>query len=131
MPRADRPPFAADDRRVHDHPLLGPLPPAPAVPFTFDGRPLAARGGEPIAAALLANGVRVFRTMPRSGEARGGWCLVGRCPDCLVIVDGRPNVRACVTPVVAGMRVATQHGLGDDGSESSDERARDDRSARP
>lgn len=113
-----RPPDAADavedDHRVQDHPLLGPLPASPAVHLTFDGRPITARAGEPIVAALLAAGVRVFRTMPRSGEARGGWCMVGRCGDCAVVVDGIPNVPACVTPVAAGMVVQTQHGLGDD-----------------
>jgi len=113
-----RPPDTAavadDDRRVHDHTLLGPLPASPAVRLTFDGRPIAARAGEPIVAALLAAGVRVFRTMPRSGEARGGWCMVGRCGDCAVVVDGIPNIPACVTPVAEGMVVHSQHGLGDD-----------------
>ena len=99
--------------RVREHPILGSLPPVPSVTFTFDGRPIAARAGEPIAAALLAAGVRVFRTMPRSGEPRGGYRMVGRCADCLIVVDGQPNVRACVTPVREGMRVATQHGLGE------------------
>lgn len=103
----------ADDRRVRDHPILGPLSPAPEVAISFDGRPLAAREGEPIAAALLAAGVRVFRTMPRSAEPRGGWCMVGRCADCFVVADGRPNVLACLTPVAPGMRIETQHGLGD------------------
>ena len=104
----------AVNRNVRDHPLLGPLPVVPDAPFTFDGRLIAARDGEPIAAALLAAGVRIFRTMPRSRAARGGWCMVGRCADCLVVVDGQPNVRACVTPVARGMRVTTQHGLGED-----------------
>ena len=103
------------DRRVRDHPLLGPLPETPLVGFTFDGRPMLARDGEPIAAALIAGGVRVFRTMPGSGEARGGYCLVGRCADCLVIVDGEPNVFACLTLVAVGMDVRTQRGLGDGG----------------
>jgi predicted molibdopterin-dependent oxidoreductase YjgC len=102
-----------DDRRVRDHPVLGPLPPAAGVTIAFDGRPVAARQGEPIAAALLAAGVRTFRTTPGSGELRGGWCMVGRCADCLVVVDGRPNVLACVTPVAPGMRVETQIGLGE------------------
>jgi NADH dehydrogenase/NADH:ubiquinone oxidoreductase subunit G len=30
--------------------------------------------------------------------------------DCLMVVDGRPNVRACMTPVSDGMRVETQRG---------------------
>ena len=63
-------------------------------------------------AALFAGGVRVLRTMPRTGEARGGFCLFGRCSDCMVVVDGVPNTRACVTAVRDGMMVETQRGLG-------------------
>jgi hypothetical protein len=99
-------------RRLLAHPLLGPLPPAAEVDFTLDGRPLSGRAGEPVLAALLAAGVRVCRTMPRSGEARGGYCLIGRCADCLMQVDGEPNVRTCLTPLRAGLRVVTQRGLG-------------------
>lgn len=102
-----------DGRRVSHHPRLGPLPPVELVEFTFDGHPITARAGEPIAAALLAAGIRVWRTMPRTGEARGGWCLVGRCADCQVIVDGCANVRACLTTVATGMTVRRQEGLGD------------------
>jgi len=99
--------------RIIDHPVLGPLAPAPTVTFTFDGGLVEGRMGEPIAAALIAAGFRVFRTMPRFGDARGGYCMVGRCADCLVVVDGVPNVPACVTPIAAGMDVRTQHGLGE------------------
>ena len=102
--------------RVTDHPVLDPLPPAPTVTFTFDGALVAGREGEPIAAALLAAGYRILRTMPRFGGARGGYCMVGRCTDCLVIVDGVANVFACQTPVFAGLVVRSQHGL--DGGEA-------------
>jgi hypothetical protein len=98
--------------RVGDHPVLGSLQPSRIVEFTFDGLPIAAFEGEPIAVALLASGIRVFRTMPERGEARGGYCFVGRCTDCQVIVDGVPGVRACVTRVIPGMAVQSQHGLG-------------------
>lgn len=98
--------------RIVDHPLLGALPAAATVAFTFDGRPVEGRVGEPIAAALLAAGYRVLRTMPRFGDGRGGYCMVGRCADCLVVVDGVPNVRACVTPVGEGLDVRTRRGLG-------------------
>jgi predicted molibdopterin-dependent oxidoreductase YjgC len=98
--------------RIDHHPLLGPPAAVESVAITFDGGTLFAREGEPLLAALLAAGIRVLRTMPRTSEPRGGYCLVGRCPDCMVIVDGVPNVRACVTPVCAGMIVETQHGLG-------------------
>ena len=87
--------------------------PAKRVTITFDGRPLPAYDGEPLIAALLAAGVRVFRTMPRTGEPRGGYCLVGRCSDCFVVVDGLPNMRACMTEVRDGMASGTQLGLGE------------------
>jgi predicted molibdopterin-dependent oxidoreductase YjgC len=99
--------------RILDHSIYGELPPARIVTISIDGRDIEAREGEPIAAALLVNGIRVFRTMPRTGEARGGFCMVGRCSDCLMKVDGELNVRVCVTPVKEGMRVETQHGLGE------------------
>lgn len=97
--------------RVHDS-TGGVNQPGTPVTVTFDGRSLAAFEGEPLIAALIASGVRVLRYMPRTGEARGGYCLVGRCSDCMMTVDGRPNVRVCVTPVREGMAVETQRGLG-------------------
>ena len=100
-------------QRVTSHPILGDLPPARAVVFTFDGERVSGREGEALLPALLASGVRVLRTTPDLGEPRGGYCLIGRCSDCQVIVDGVPSVRACITQVRDGMVVRTQHGLGD------------------
>jgi aerobic-type carbon monoxide dehydrogenase small subunit (CoxS/CutS family) len=80
--------------------------------FTFDGQTIAAYEGETIAAALLAAGQRVFRRSSRGDEPRGLFCGMGVCFDCLVCVDGCPNVRACQTPVADGMRVETQLGAG-------------------
>lgn len=100
-------------QRVTTHPILGDLPPALPVEFTFDGERVQGREGEPLLPALLASGVRVLRTMPDLGDPRGGYCLVGRCSDCQVIVDGEPSVRACMTRVREGMVVRTQHGLGE------------------
>jgi hypothetical protein len=99
--------------RIEAHPILEPLPTVPSVAFSFDGQNIEGRAGEPIAVALLAAGVRIFRTMPRFGDARGGYCMVGRCADCMVIVDGVPGILACVTAVAAGLDVRTQHGLGE------------------
>jgi predicted molibdopterin-dependent oxidoreductase YjgC len=100
------------DRRIHAHPLLGELPEAETARITVDGQPMTGRNGEPIAAALMANGIDICRAMPDSGESRGVFCGVGRCSDCLMTVDGVLNVRTCVTPIVDGMRIETQHGLG-------------------
>lgn len=77
-----------------------------------DGRPIQAVEGEPVAAALLAAGVYAMRTTVKRGEPRGVFCAIGRCTDCVMTVDGIPNVRTCITPVREGMKVATQRGVG-------------------
>jgi aerobic-type carbon monoxide dehydrogenase small subunit (CoxS/CutS family) len=99
--------------RITARPILGDLPYERRIEFTFDGVAVAGREGEPIAAALFAAGFRVLRTMPRFGGVRGGYCMIGRCSDCMVVVDGIPNVPACLTPVTAGLDVRTQRGLGE------------------
>ncbi len=98
--------------RVKEHPVLGQLeePEAKQVTITFDGRKLMALEGEPIAAALLANGIKKFRYSSKRKEPRGLFCGIGQCTDCVMEVDGVPNVRTCVTPVRDGMRVNTQNG---------------------
>ena len=108
--------------RIAAHPVLGALPRAPILRFTFDEVVVEGRAGEPLAAALFAAGIRVLRTMPRFGDARGGYCMIGRCTDCMVVVDGVPNVRACVTLVSAGLDVRTQRGLGEAESDETGER---------
>jgi predicted molibdopterin-dependent oxidoreductase YjgC len=82
------------------------------VELTFEGEPIPAYSSDTIASALLASGIRTFTVTEVAGEQRGGYCFVGRCADCLVVVDGKANQRACVTPVRAGMDVRIQHGHG-------------------
>jgi predicted molibdopterin-dependent oxidoreductase YjgC len=98
--------------RIVAHPHLGPLPAAERVGITVNGESLDARAGEPVAATLLAHGRRICHTTARTGEPRGVFCATGLCADCLMQIDGIPGVRACVTPVRAGMRVDTQRGIG-------------------
>ena len=62
-------------------------------------------------AALKAAGVMVHRHTLKNDAPRGIFCAIGRCTDCVMIVDGQPNVRTCVTPLRAGMRVQTQYGV--------------------
>ena len=98
--------------RVLDHPILGKAKLGREVTIEVDGRPVPAYEGEPIAAALIAAGYKVFRYTVKRNEPRGVHCAIGRCTDCVMTVDGRPNVRTCVTPVVDGMKVQTQKALG-------------------
>jgi len=98
--------------RITQHPILGTFHLGPEVTITVDGRSLPAREGEPIAAALLANGISVFRFTEKAGEPRGLFCGIGICTDCKMTVNGVPNVRACVTPIKAEMVIQTQRGVG-------------------
>lgn len=93
--------------RVEKHPVLGDREVGRSVTVTVDGREITAVEGEPIAAALLAHGIKVMRKTPRFGEPRGIFCGIGRCTDCIMTVDGVPNVRTCVTPVRAGMVITS------------------------
>lgn len=47
----------------------------------------------------------VHRYTKKEHKLRGIFCAIGRCTDCVMIVDGKPNVRTCVTPLVEGMKV--------------------------
>jgi len=97
--------------RITEHPIL-PEDTKPQLTIFFDGEKIPAKEGEPIAAALLAYGVKVFRKTAKNAYPRGIFCGIGRCTDCVMIVDDQPNVRTCVTPVRDGMKVETQKGLG-------------------
>lgn len=97
--------------RISEHPILGRMKKYPRVQITFEGKRIEALEGEPIAAAFLANNIRVFRKTPKRQEPRGVFCAIGRCTDCIMEVDGVRNVRTCITPVKSGMTIARQRGL--------------------
>ena len=78
------------------------------VTIYLDDRPIPAYTGETVAAALMAAGVKAFRRSPRRGEARGPHCGIGNCFECILIVDGKPNVRTCNLTVRDGMALRTQ-----------------------
>ncbi len=78
--------------------------PEGVAPLTVivDGEPTVAYPGETVATVLLALGRRTLRHTAH-GAPRGLFCGMGVCYDCLVTVDGQPDVRACVTIVQPGM----------------------------
>lgn len=95
--------------RIENHPILGDPMPRELVSFTYDGTELSGYEGEPILIALRAAGVTVNRYTGKR-RPRGVFCAIGRCTDCVMVVDGKPNTRTCVTPLKAGMTVQTQEG---------------------
>lgn len=97
--------------RIVEHPILGAPEKGRRVVFTYDGVEMEGYEGEPIAMALKAAGIEVHRFTAKRHEPRGIFCAIGRCTDCVMVVDGKPNVRTCMTPLAEGMDVRTQDGV--------------------
>jgi D-hydroxyproline dehydrogenase subunit alpha len=72
------------------------------VRFSYDGRELCAPRGVTAAGALIANGVRAWRTTRRGRRPGGLFCGIGHCHECLVDVGQAAAVRACQVEVRDG-----------------------------
>ena len=77
--------------------------------FFFNTQPVEAQPGDTVASALYRAGRRIFTRSFKYHRPRGLLCLSGKCPNCLMNVDGIPNVRTCMTPAVEGMQVRHQN----------------------
>ncbi len=82
--------------------------------FVFDGGEIAFTAGQTVGAALIAAGIYSWRTTRVAGRPRGIFCGIGVCFDCLIMIDGVPNQRACLVPAGRAMNVSTQDGTGHD-----------------
>lgn len=80
----------------------------PEQTLSFDGAPVPVRPGQSVGAALVGAGIRSWRTTRKNGRARGLFCGIGICYDCLITIDGVPNQRACLTQARPGMQVSSQ-----------------------
>ena len=80
------------------------------IEFTFDGEKIDAITGQSVAAALLAANQRTLRKTRFNNNDRGVFCGIGVCFDCLVVIDGITNQRACLIEAKSGMKVQTQVG---------------------
>ena len=79
------------------------------VEFEFDGKKVSAYEGDTIGSAVTAVGVDILSRSFKYHRPRGLLCAAGNCPNCLMTVDGIPNVRVCTMQVRAGMKVNRQN----------------------
>ena len=86
--------------------------PAATVTVTIDGVQFNVPAGETVAAAVLASGFGHTRTTVVSDALRAPFCLMGVCYECLMVIDGKPNQRACRELVNDGMKIECQHATG-------------------
>lgn len=99
--------------RIKEHPIFGTIEYGEPIRIYLGEKEIEAYEGDTIAAALWAANERISRYTPKRCEARGLFCAIGHCSDCLMTVDGVPNTRTCVALVADGMKVEVQEGNGD------------------
>jgi hypothetical protein len=88
-----------------------PIRPSPTtgLQIEVDGSLVAGIEGQSVAGVLLGSGILAWRSTSVGGRPRGVFCGIGVCYDCLVVVNGLRDVRACQRRAVAGDVVSTQH----------------------
>lgn len=98
--------------RIENHPILD-FDRGEEIRFTFQGEEVIGYEGDTIASALHALEVRVLGESVFKHRPRGFYCAIGNCSSCLMVVDGKPNVRTCITKLKPGMVVEIQKGKGE------------------
>ena len=82
---------------------------AELVTFFVDGQPFLGHLGERVAVALLRAGHLTLRNAPSGGGARGMFCCMGLCQECMVEVAGMVT-ESCQLEVQDGLRICTHGG---------------------
>jgi hypothetical protein len=87
-----------------------PIRPAQPESLTVivDGEERSGLRGQTLAGLMMSDGRLAWRSTP-AGEARGVFCGIGVCFDCLVVVNGQRDVRACQRRANDGDVIQFQH----------------------
>ena len=86
--------------------------PSDQLSFTYRGKDYYGLIGDTVATALYANGIRIFSRSIKYHRSRGLYSLDGESGNCLMEVDGIPNVRTEQTPLRNGMMIKPQNVIG-------------------
>ncbi len=86
--------------------------PVETVEVTLNGQKIQVSQGMTVAAMALTQSLRYTRTTSVSDSKRSPFCMMGVCYDCLMVIDGKANQRACATYIKKGMQIETQQGVG-------------------
>ncbi|NNN09946.1 MAG: (2Fe-2S)-binding protein [Acidimicrobiaceae bacterium] len=73
---------------------IGPLAPT-RITLTVDGEPVEGVLGQTLAGVMLSADTVAWRSTSFRDKPRGAFCGIGVCFDCLVVVNGQRDVRAC------------------------------------
>ncbi|NQT57252.1 MAG: (2Fe-2S)-binding protein, partial [Desulfobacteraceae bacterium] len=86
--------------------------PSDQLSFTYRGKDYYGLIGDTVATAMYANGIRIFSRSIKYHRSRGLYSLDGESGNCLMEVDGIPNVRTEQTPLRNGMMIKPQNVIG-------------------
>jgi hypothetical protein len=84
---------------------------ATVITITVDGVPVDGLLGQTLAGVLLASDTLAWRNTSFGDRPRGVFCGIGVCFDCLVIVNGQRDVRACQRRAAPGDSVVFHRDL--------------------
>ena len=74
------------------------------ITIFIDEKPANASIGETVAAVLLRENVYAVHFAP-NGEARGPYCMMGVCFDCMVTLEDGQNEQACQIEATEGLKI--------------------------
>jgi len=77
------------------------------IEVIVDGRRVEAFEGELVSTVLQAENICIFGRKHTTGRPSGIYCGMGVCYECLVTIDGTPNIRACQTFAADQMVIET------------------------
>ena len=84
-----------------------PGPARAPLAFTLDGQACTGLDGDTVLTAVLALGQQLRHT-ELAGQPRAGFCGMGACQDCWMDSSSGQRLRACTTPLQAGMQLLTR-----------------------
>lgn len=93
--------------RIKNHPILK-FKRGKRITIFFEGKHIKAYEGESVAAALIADGIKVLSYSKKQKRPRGFFCAIGKCSSCLMNIDSKPNTFACMTLVRDKMKIKRQ-----------------------
>lgn len=95
-------------KRLEKLPTLR-IDPAKRISFSFNQKSYEGFGGDSLATALFAGGVRIFGRSLKYHRPRGLYSLDGESSNTMVSLDGIPNVVSEVTQLKSGMAAKPQN----------------------
>lgn len=82
------------------------------VRIEFEGQAIDVPAGISVAAAILGHAHAGHSCKhPVDGSNRAPYCLMGVCFECMMEIDGVPNVQSCLVQVREGMVVRRQNSM--------------------